>query len=108
MENVLYTRNVFASNPDMEGEDGSWSVANMGANPMVVPMDVSQALASTHPDASASSGNNGASPSASASPSGSDTTAGQSGALDSNGGFSVSSSKLMISVAVVFITFFAL
>lgn len=111
MENVLFTRNVFAANPDMEDADGSWSVGAMGSNPMVVPLDVSEAVAASSGDAYASGGNNAGAASPTASPSPSASAGAQSGALDNgNSAFMVSSSKaqIYITLSVIMVTLFSL
>jgi plastocyanin len=102
VENVMFTRNVLAMNPDMMNADGSVSLASLGSNPMMVPADVGQALAAASSTPSSSAGSSSAS--TSAAPSSSQSATGAT----SNGAMSVASSKVLVGATVLVATFFAL
>ncbi|KIK59875.1 hypothetical protein GYMLUDRAFT_169219 [Collybiopsis luxurians FD-317 M1] len=103
VENVMFTRNVLAMNPDLMNADGSVNLNSIGSTPMMVPPDVGSALA-----ASSSGSSSSDSSSASSSASSASTSQTPSGASSSNGASSVASSKVLVGAAVLVATFFAL
>ncbi|KAF5391291.1 hypothetical protein D9757_001927 [Collybiopsis confluens] len=103
-ENVLFTRNVLAMNPDLMDESGSVNLGAVGSNPMMVPANIGQALA----DSSSISSSSDASSAATSSGSAASSTSSPSGAASSNGAISVASSKILVGATVLVATFFAL
>ncbi|KAJ3757850.1 hypothetical protein EV360DRAFT_95006 [Lentinula raphanica] len=105
VENVMFTRNVLAMNPEIMNADGSVNLASIGSTPMMVPPDVGSALnaASSSSSSAASAASAASSGAASAS-----STNTPSGAAANNGAMSVTSSRALVGVMVVIATFFAL
>lgn len=104
-ENVLYTRNFLAQNPEVLQEDGSINLGAGGTTPLMIPQDVAAALS----NAPAASGSASSAPAASteappASTSAPATTAAES---TSNGASSLASSRALVGFVVI-ATFFAL
>jgi len=54
-ENVMYTRNFLASNPDVLAADGSVNLGNAGSNPLMIPMDITQVAVNPAGSSSSSS-----------------------------------------------------
>lgn len=52
-ENVMYTRTFLAANPEVINADGTISMSNLGANPLMVPQDITVAAASAAPSSAA-------------------------------------------------------
>jgi hypothetical protein len=104
MENVMFTRNVLAMNPDQLNADGSINLSS--PNPIMVPPDVGSALAAAN-NAPSSSAPTAAGAAAVSSSSAASTSASPT-APPSNGAMSVASSKAMVAVVVLVATFFAL
>jgi len=104
VENVMFTRNVLAMNPDIMAADGSVSLESLGSTPMMIPMDPT-ALAATTSTSTASSSDSSAASSASASAS---SAAGSPVGAASNGAMTVTSSKMLVGAIVLVATFFAL
>lgn len=102
VENVMFTRNVLAMNPDIMNEDGTVNLNAIGTNPMMVPPDVGSALAT-----SSSTGSSSSTPAASSSASTASASQSPVGAA-SNGAMSVVSSKVLVGATVLVATFFAL
>jgi len=103
VENVMFTRNVLAMNPDVMNADGSVDLAAISSTPLMVPPDVGNALAvasapSSSAAAGASSATSSSTSSASASPS----------SKASNGALSVTSHKALVGAMVLVATYFAL
>jgi hypothetical protein len=98
-ENVLYTRNFLASNTEVLKDDGSIDLS--GSTPLMIPQDISAALANASPT-STTSGTPAATttPVSSFAPA-SSGTAGSS----SSGANSLASPKAIIGLFVVFVTF---
>lgn len=111
-ENVLYTRNLLAMNPELVKDDGSIDMNSFGTTPLMIPADVSSTInAATSSDGAPSSSssspsdNTGSSDSSSAA----QTTESAAGATtNNNGALSVTSSKALVAVMALVATFFAL
>lgn len=103
MENVMFTRNVLAMNPDQLNADGSINLSSVGTTPMMVPPDVGSALAAASTSSSSTSGAAAVSSAASSAASSTGTSA-----PSSNGAASVASSKVLVAATVLVATFFAL
>ncbi|KAJ4488001.1 hypothetical protein J3R30DRAFT_3432688 [Lentinula aciculospora] len=104
VENVMFTRNVLAMNPDIMNADGSVNLASIGSTPMMVPPDVGSAL-----NAADSPSSSGAASTASSSATAASSTSSPVGAAsNSNGAMTVASSKVLVGAVVLVATFFAL
>lgn len=112
-ENVLYTRNFLAANSEVLQSDGSVNMGAAGSNPLMIPQDLSAALANASPasstgssasstPAAAAAAANSPSGAASASAAAASTTPANSGAL------SVASSKVVVGLVAAFATFIML
>ncbi|GAW02382.1 extracellular serine-rich [Lentinula edodes] len=108
VENVMFTRNVLAMNPDIMNADGSVNLASIGSTPMMVPPDVGSALNAASSPSSDSSSTSTASSVASSSASSASSTSSPVGASSTNGAMSVTSSKALVGAVVLAVTFFAL
>jgi hypothetical protein len=93
-ENVLYTRNFLASNPDVLKEDGTVDLSGSSSTPLMFPQDLNNALSAT----TQSSPSSGASPSSTASTSSSASSSSSSGTSEnlSNAAGSIAASKLLV------------
>jgi len=105
-ENVLYTRNFLASNPEVLKDDGSIDLSAAGTTPLMIPQDVSAALnnagaASAAPTSAATSASASAS-TETASPTG------QADNLNGNGAGSLASPRALVGLVVIVATFFVL
>ncbi|KAL0568656.1 hypothetical protein V5O48_013330 [Marasmius crinis-equi] len=106
-ENVLFTRNMLAMNPDIIKEDGSIDLSSVTSTPLMIPQDVGAQL-------NAASDSNGAagsssSPSSSSAPSSTDSAAGATQpTTTSNGASALASPKVLVAIMAVVATFFAL
>ncbi|PFH54391.1 hypothetical protein AMATHDRAFT_135686 [Amanita thiersii Skay4041] len=100
-ENVLYTRNFLAVNPDVINDDGSLDLSDK--SPKMIPMDLSAAIAQADTTSGTPS-----SPSETASAAGqssaASTTVSAQSANASNGAISVSSSRLLVGLSTVVAT----
>jgi len=103
VENVMFTRNVLAMNPDAMNADGSVNLSALGSNPMMVPPDVGAALAATTSTSASSGGSSASAPASSSSASSAPV-----GAASKNGAMAVTSSKMLVGAMVLVATFFAL
>jgi len=101
-QNVMYTRNFLAANPDVLAADGSVNLGNAGSNPLMIPMDITQAA-----NNAASSTSSSSMPS-STSTSTSSASASAAAAAKSNGARSLSSSGALVGVVAVLGAFLAL
>jgi hypothetical protein len=54
-ENVMYTRNFLAANPEIMKKDGTIDLSNVGSTPLMFPQDVSQVLSNAGAGAGAAS-----------------------------------------------------
>lgn len=100
-ENVLYTRNFLAANPDVLKEDGSVSLDTTA--PLAIPQDIGAALNSAGSGTAATSASTIAAPA----PSATETPASNAGSLNS-GAASLSSSKVLVVALAGVATFFLL
>jgi plastocyanin len=106
-ENVLYTRNFIAANAETLKEDGSVDLSASGSTPLMIPQDLSAALAaSASPSAAATDAPAAATPAA-ATPSPASSGAANAENLKS-GALSVSSSKVAVGLVAAFATFLML
>jgi len=106
-ENVLYTRNFLAANAETLQEDGSVDLSASGSTPLMIPQDLSAALAASTPSNASSS----AAPAA-ATPAASTPSPASSGAANAesakSGALSVSSSKVAVGLVAALATFLML
>jgi plastocyanin len=106
-ENVLYTRNFLAANSETLQSDGSVDLSAAGSTPLMIPQDLSAALAAS----SASSSTSTAAPAA-ATPAAATSSPAVSGAANAesanSGAMSVSSSKVAVGLVAAFATFLML
>jgi plastocyanin len=104
-ENVLFTRNLLAVNPDIIQTDGSVNLGAAGNNPLMIPQDLAAVLANAAPAAS-SAPVAVATPAVAAgsTPSGSGTSAAAS-STQSSGAFGMSSPKVVVALVAAFATF---
>jgi hypothetical protein len=102
-ENVLYTRNFLAANPETMKEDGSIDLGTAGEIPLAIPQDVAAALnnAGANAPSSSAAAPSGAATSATPEPSTSGTSENQAGSASSL----ATSPKVMLAVAAVVATF---
>ncbi|KAF9053631.1 hypothetical protein BDZ89DRAFT_288217 [Hymenopellis radicata] len=109
MENVLYTRNLLAANPDIMKDDGSVDLSGIGSTPLMVPLDVSAALqnAAAADGASGSSGS-AAATSTAASAAAATSTGTANSQSTGNGAGSLAASKMLVGVVAVVATVFLL
>lgn len=104
-ENVLYTRNFLAVNPDMIKDNGKVDLSASGTNPMMVPMDVNAAL--TEADNSSASPSGPATPTTEKSTSPTSTGApsdAENASAPSNGAVSISSPRVLIGLSTIIAT----
>jgi len=107
-ENTVYTRSFLASNPEVLNADGSVDLSQAGANPLMIPQDISTAIdaSSSNGTAVAAAAASGAS-SAAAGPSA--TTSGAPAASSTaHSGASIASPSMLIAFVAVVGTIFAL
>jgi len=104
--NVLYTRGVIAMNKEILQSDNSVDLSSVSTTPLMLPMDISNALDA----ASAAPAASGDASSAAAAPAGAAETAPPAASPSSkpNGASSVASPRLLVAAAVVVATIFAL
>jgi plastocyanin len=103
-ENVLFTRNLLAANPDVIQSDGSVNLGAAGNNPLMIPQDLSAVLASA--SAAATTAVAAATPSAAAASGPAAAAASSpSTSAQSSGAFAISSSKVAVGVVAAFATF---
>ncbi|KAK0210711.1 hypothetical protein DFS33DRAFT_1378699 [Desarmillaria ectypa] len=105
MENVLYTRNLLAMNPEVMKEDGSIDLSTASSTPLMIPDDVAAALQNAA--SASSSGSASSSPTAA---SGATSSAAASSPASSqsthNGAGAMTSSKAFVAIMLVAATFF--
>lgn len=102
-ENVLYTRNFLAANPETMKEDGSIDLSTASTVPLAIPQDVAAALnnaGASAPSSSAAADPSSPATSAAAEPSTSGTSENLSGSASSL----AISPKVMLAVAAVVAT----
>lgn len=105
-ENVLYTRNLLAANPDIITSDGSVNLGAAGSNPLMIPMDLAAALASAAPASSTPAAPAASSPASSPAAAAASAPSGTSTAAAKNSGaFTISSSKVVVGLVAAFATF---
>ncbi|KAF7294971.1 Phytocyanin domain-containing protein [Mycena indigotica] len=113
-ENVLYTRAVLAMNSEVLKTDNSVDLASVAATPLMLPMDIKEALDNSNsaPSPAAPGGAAGGAPGASGAQAAAAAPAAQSPAASSpapsNGASSIVSSKFAVALFVAVATFFAL
>jgi len=105
-ENVLFTRNLLASNPGVLKDNGFIDLSSASSTPLVIPQDVSAALSNASPSSSAT-------PSASISADASVSTSSHVSSTGtasgySNGARSLASPNIFVGLFVAVATFFAL
>jgi len=102
-ENVLYTRNFLAENPETLKDDGSVDLSTASTVPLAIPQDIAAALnnaAASSPSSSAAASSTPAASSAASEPSTSGTAESQTGSASSL----ATSPKVMFAVAAVVAT----
>jgi hypothetical protein len=102
-ENVLFTRNFLASNPEVLKDDGSIDLSTSASTPLMIPQDVAAALSSAAP--SGAPVNAAPSPSAPTTSSAVPTSTPES---QFNSASSLASPRALVGLVVVVVTFFAL
>lgn len=102
-ENVLFTRNFLASNPEVLKDDGSIDLSTSASTPLMIPQDVAAALSSAAP--SGAPINAAPSPSAPTTSSAVPTSTPES---QFNSASSLASPRALVGLVVVVATFFAL
>jgi hypothetical protein len=100
-ENVLYTRNFLAANPEVLQEDGSVNLSTAGSTPLSIPQDLAAALASATPATTI------AAPTATTSAPAETTTAGTTESLN-NGAMSSTSPRLLVAGMAILATYILL
>jgi len=103
-ENVLYTRNFIAANTETLQSDGSVDLSAAGSTPLMIPQDLSAALAAS---ASSSTAAPAAATPAAATPSPASSGAANAESAKS-GAMSVSSPKVVVGLVAAFATFLIL
>lgn len=101
-ENVLFTRNLLAMNPDIVKEDGSIDMSSITNTPLMIPQDVGAQLNAA---GNANGGAAGNQAPANQAPAGTSSAAAPN---NTNGASSMASPKVLIAVMAVVATFFAL
>ncbi|KAJ3573968.1 hypothetical protein NP233_g2094 [Leucocoprinus birnbaumii] len=101
-ENVLYTRNFLAANPNTIKDDGTVDLGNANGSQLMIPQDIGNALnnANTSPSSAASA------PSASSVPASAASSA--PSASQSTSGAATTSPKLIVALAAAAASFFLL
>jgi plastocyanin len=102
-QNVLYTRNLVASNPDILQGDGSINVGAAGSNPLMIPQDISAYLSSAVPSAAAST----PAPAVTSAAAPASSAPASTGSM-SNGASSMASPKVVVGLVAAFATFLVL
>lgn len=110
-ENVLFTRNLLAMNPDIIKEDGSIDLSSVTSTPLMIPQDVSAQINSANEGNAA--GGAGAPPATTSAESTAPTTSAESAgasqpASGSNGASALASPKVLVAIMAVVATVFAL
>lgn len=112
-ENVLYTRNLLAMNPEFVKEDGSIDMSTFGSMPLSIPSDYGAIINAASTGSGAGSSTDNTSTDSTSTDSGS-TDSSSSSAPDSsstgtsNGALSVTSSKMLVAAMALVATVFAL
>lgn len=99
-ENVLYTQNFLAANPEVLKDDGTVDLS--GNTPLMIPQDLNVALAAASATPAASPA--ASTPAASATPAASQPAANAGSAPKSNGAISSSSSKMVVGLVAAVAT----
>lgn len=99
-ENVLFTRNFLAQNPETLKEDGTIDLSNAGTTPLVIPQDIAAALASSTPATTTPAAPAETTPAAST-----PTPAAADSANLNNGALSGSSPRILVAAMAVLATF---
>jgi len=106
-ENVLYTRNFLAANPEVMKDDGSIDLSTSGSTPLAIPQDVAAALNSAGSGTAASSAPTVAAPAPTTEAT--EDPAGNASELnETNAAASLSSSKVLAVAIAGVATFFLL
>jgi len=103
-ENILFTRNFLASNPETLKDNGVIDLGTSQSTPLMIPQDVAAALNTATPASNAASSPNSAAPAATSATATSTATA----ASQNNGAGSLTSPRALVGLVVVIATFFAL
>lgn len=101
-ENILYTQNFLAANPEVLKDDGSIDLS--GNTPLMIPQDLNVALAAASASQAASSSPAANTAAASATPAPSQPPANAGAAPKTNGASSSSSSKMVVGLVAVVAT----
>ncbi|RXW24150.1 hypothetical protein EST38_g1725 [Candolleomyces aberdarensis] len=102
-ENVLYTRNFLAANPEVLKEDGSIDLSTAGSTPLAIPQDLAAALASASAPATTI-----AAPTATSSAPAETATTGTPESLNNNGAMSSTSPRLLVAGMAILATYILL
>lgn len=103
-ENVLYTRNFLASNPEVLKEDGSIDLSTADSTPLAIPQDLAAALNGASATAPATTI---AAPTATTSTA-AETTSGTAGSLNSGAMSIASSPRLLVAGMAILATYILL
>jgi plastocyanin len=107
VENVLFTRNFLAKNPETLKDDGSIDLSSAGTTPLVIPQDIAAALAGTPASTAAPAGNTAPAPATP--PATQETTTPPPNAAGlSNSAMSGNSPRLLVAAMAVLATFMIL
>ncbi|KAG6897472.1 hypothetical protein C0992_001247 [Termitomyces sp. T32_za158] len=112
-ENVLYTRNFLASNPEVLKEDGTIDLSNAASTPLMIPQDVGADLNNLDdfapsPGTSSATSEASATSATSTTSATSETAAATSPAVQGNSASSLASPKTFVTFFIVVATFLAL
>jgi len=105
-ENILFTRNFIASNPEVMTSSGGIDLSSSSTTPLMIPQDVAAALSSASPASNAGS-SPPAVPSAATSPAAAPSSSPKA-AASTNGAGSLASPRALVGFVVIVATFFAL
>jgi len=106
--NVLFTRGVIGMNADILKPDNSLDLQSVAANPLMLPVDISQPLNGASAPASAGDSSDAAATPAGAAETAPPASSSTAASTKSNGASSVASPRLLVAAAVVVATIFAL
>jgi len=105
-ENVLFTRNFLAANPETLKENGAVDLSSATSTPLSIPLDLSAALASTASSSStASPAASTIAPPSSATTGSSSFESGTASSLNNGAIASAQSPRILVAVIAVFATF---
>jgi len=107
VENTMYVRTLIAANPDIVNANGAIDLGAVGSNPLMIPQDISVALANSGAATSSSAPATAPTGTAAAATT-SATAATNAESATGNGAISTGSSKILVAATVLVATFFLL